>query len=89
MSVESDLHETLLLHYRLAGKAANYWGNYFLREVRKNGGLATARRLLIPSTSAKIAPGLQALIDAGCPEYSVEAVCVKPADHWGQRHLIS
>lgn len=78
MSIESGLHETLLLHYKLAGKAANYWGNYFLRELRKKGGLVTAKRLLAPTSSTKIAPGLQALIDAGCPELSVEAVCLKP-----------
>jgi 5-methylcytosine-specific restriction protein A len=78
MSVETELHEALLQSYTLAGNTANYWGNYFLRELRKKGGLVTAKRLLTPTRSAKIAPGLQALIDAGCPELSVEAVCLQP-----------
>lgn len=32
--------------YWLAGRAVAYWAGYFLRDVRTNGGLATARKLI-------------------------------------------
>jgi len=78
MSVEDEFHETLLRLYKLAGRETGYWGNYFLRELRKKGGLATAKRLLLPLKSSKSSPGLQAIIDAGRPELSVEAACLQP-----------
>jgi hypothetical protein len=33
MSIEEELHQTLLDNYTRAGKEAGYWGNYFLRAV--------------------------------------------------------
>lgn len=77
MTIESELTETLMSHYTLAGKTAGYWGNYFLRDLRRHGGLATAKKLLAPRKGTKPAKGLQALIDAGCTELSVEAVCTQ------------
>jgi hypothetical protein len=32
--------------YRRAGQETGYWANYFLRDLRANGGLATAKKLL-------------------------------------------
>jgi 5-methylcytosine-specific restriction protein A len=78
MSIEEELHQTLLDNYTRAGKEAGYWGNYFLREARKKGGLATAKRLLLPIRRAGVAPGLQALIDAGRTDLSVEFVALEP-----------
>lgn len=78
MSIEDALHQTLLDNYTRAGRETGYWGNYFLREVRRKGGLATMRRMLRPSRPTDVAPGLQALIDAGRTDLSVEAVALEP-----------
>lgn len=32
--------------YRTAGKETGYWASYFLRAVRRHGGVGAARRLL-------------------------------------------
>jgi 5-methylcytosine-specific restriction protein A len=78
MSLEEDLDQTLLDNYRQAGRAAGYWGNYFNRELVQKGGLTTVKRLLRPSRSDKVAPGLQALIDVGRTDLSVEATVLEP-----------
>jgi len=39
MSLESEFHEAMLDAYRKAGEQTGYWGNYFLRSVKKNGAL--------------------------------------------------
>ncbi len=78
MSIEDTLHQTLLANYTRAGRETGYWGNYFLREVRRKGGLATMRRMLRPSRPTDVAPGLQALIDAGRTDLSVESVALDP-----------
>jgi hypothetical protein len=46
ISLKKELHAALVEAYRKAGHEAGYWGNYFLRSVRKNGGLEAARRML-------------------------------------------
>src|SRR5436190_13754923 len=78
MSLESELHQTLLDNFTRAGRETGYWGKYFLRELRKKGGLATTRRMLLPSRSATAAPGFQALLDAGRTDLSVEAIALNP-----------
>ena len=77
MSLEDSFHQAMLDIYSLAGKETGYWANYFLRSVKKNGGLATAKKLLISKSNNKIEKGLQALIDAGRPDISVEALALK------------
>jgi 5-methylcytosine-specific restriction protein A len=79
MSLEEQLHQAMLDLYKMAGKETGYWGNYYLRSVRKNGGLATARRMLVPKKNQKIDKGLQALIDAGrALDLSVESIALRP-----------
>lgn len=74
MTAEQELDAALLAAYRRAGKEVGYWGNYFLRSVRKNGGLATVRKMLRPTNRRALHKGLQALVDAGRPDLSVEAL---------------
>lgn len=77
-ATEQALHDELLANYDRAGRETGYWGNYFLRELRKKGGLATAKRMLKPLNTHDVTPGLQALIDAGRIDLSVEATVLKP-----------
>lgn len=78
MSLEKDLHAAMEEAYWRGGREAGYWGNYFLRSVRKNGGLETARRMLRPRRGQAVQKGLQALIDSGRPDLSVEALVLEP-----------
>jgi len=78
MTIEERLHQAMLDIYRRAGKQAGYWGNYYLRAVKRHGGLATAKRMLRPKKSGKLDKGLLALIDAGRPDLSVEAIVLAP-----------
>jgi 5-methylcytosine-specific restriction protein A len=72
------LQAEMLATYRRAGEEAGYWGYYFLRSVRRNGALATARRMLKPTRRAQVTKGLQALIDARRSDLSLEAVVLRP-----------
>jgi 5-methylcytosine-specific restriction protein A len=78
MSTEAEFHEEMLAAYKRAGKETGYWGNYFLRSVKKHRGLATAKRMLRPYKQGAIQKGLQALIDAGRPDLSVESLVQEP-----------
>jgi hypothetical protein len=74
MTIEERLHQAMLDIYPRAGKETNYWGNYYLRAVKRHGGLATAKRMLRPKKDGKLDKGLLSLIDAGRRDLSVEAV---------------
>lgn len=76
MSLEDDLTQAMESMYRRAGEQAGYWGRYFLREVRRKGGLATARRLLQPQPNNTVSKGFQALIDAQRTDLSLEHLVV-------------
>lgn len=76
--VEAELHEAMLALYPRTGRETGYWANYFLREVRRKGGLATAKRMLMPDPSSEVSKGWQALIDAGKPEFSIEHLVLQP-----------
>lgn len=45
---EQELTDALIEGYHVAGKKAGYWGRRFLQAVRRNGGLATVQRMLLP-----------------------------------------
>ena len=77
MTAEEAFHQAMLDNYSRAGQETGYWGNYFLREVRRKGGLATAKRMLRPSQPGHVAKGMQALIDAGRTDLSVEATVLQ------------
>jgi 5-methylcytosine-specific restriction protein A len=78
MTLEDELHEEMVAAYYRAGKEVGYWGNYYLRSVKKNGGLATAKRMLQTANKGTIQKGLQALMDAGRPDLSLEALVLQP-----------
>lgn len=78
MSLEDNFHEAMLAVYTQAGKEVGYWASYFLRAVRRHGGLETAHRMLLPLKNESIQSGLQALIDAGRADISVESLVLRP-----------
>lgn len=73
MVLEQELTAALEQGYRDAGKKAGYWGHRFLQAVRRNGGLATVKRMLLPRNQQQ-RKGLDALLEAGHPELTVEAI---------------
>lgn len=78
MTPEQRLHDVMVNMYQRAGKEAGYWGNYFLRSVKRHGGLATAKRMLQPRRGKAVQKGLRALIDARRVDLSLEAVALRP-----------
>jgi hypothetical protein len=46
MTLSEQLDAAMRKAYVITGKETEYWGHYFLRSVKKNGGLATAKRML-------------------------------------------
>lgn len=77
MGLEDDLTAALIDGYQRAGKEVGYWGRRFLQAVRRNGGLATAKRMMAPRNSGE-RTGLGALLDAGRPDLTVEAIILQP-----------
>jgi 5-methylcytosine-specific restriction protein A len=78
MTLEEQFNQAMLDVYTRSGKLVGYWGHYYLRAVRRNGGLATAKRMLKPGQRGKPQKGLLALIDAGRPDLSFEAIVLDP-----------
>jgi 5-methylcytosine-specific restriction protein A len=76
MSLEQELTDALIEGYHEAGKKAGYWGRRFLQAVRRNGGLATVKRMLLPRNQQQ-RKGLDALLEAGHPELTVEAIILQ------------
>jgi len=77
MSIENDFHEAMLEIYQQAGKEAGYWARRFLRAVKQHGGLEYAHRMLLPRKNNSIQSGLQALIDVGRVDISVETLVLR------------
>lgn len=77
MAIEDDLTEAFIEGYRAAGEATGYWGRRFLQAVKRNGGLATAQRMLLPRNEAQ-RKGLDSLIEHNRPDLSVEAIVLQP-----------
>jgi len=82
MATEADLHNELISLYRRTGEAIGYWAHYFLREVRRHGGLAVARRLL---DATRASAGFDRLATIRRADLSVEAIAL--TDRFG--HLFS
>ena len=76
LAVEQELTDALIEGYHEAGKKAGYWGRRFLQAVRRNGGLATVQRMLLPRNQQQ-RKGLDALLEAGHPELTVEAIILQ------------
>lgn len=68
------LTQALYSNYQRAGREVGYWGAYFLRELKKHGGLTVARRILAKHTHTGQTKGFLALAEAGRQDLSVEAV---------------
>lgn len=77
MSLEDELTDAFIEGYKVAGKEVGYWGRRFLRAVKGNGGLATAKRMLLPRNEGQ-RKGLDALLEANRPELTVEAIVLQP-----------
>ncbi len=77
MSVEDELTAALTDGYKRAGDEVGYWGTRFIQAVRRNGGLATAKRMLKPRNAGQ-RKGLDALLEAGRPDLTLEAIVLKP-----------
>lgn len=77
MSLEDELTNAFIDGYHVAGKEVGYWGRRFLQAVRRKGGLATARRMLLPRNAGQ-RKGLDALLEANRPELTVEAIVLQP-----------
>lgn len=77
MSLEEELTAAFIEGYHVAGKEVGYWGRRFLQAVNRNGGLATAKRMLLPRNEGQ-RKGLDALLEANRPELTVEAIVLQP-----------
>ncbi|HYD76369.1 HNH endonuclease [Ramlibacter sp.] len=76
MALEQELTDALVQGYYDAGKKAGYWGRRFLQAVKRNGGLPTVKRMLLPRNEQQ-RKGLDALLEAGHPELTVEAIILQ------------
>jgi 5-methylcytosine-specific restriction protein A len=76
MSLTDDLEAAMRIGYQRAGEEAGYWGYRFLQSINRNGGLATAQRMLKPRTAGQ-RKGLDALLAAGKPELTLEAIVLE------------
>lgn len=76
MQLEDELTTALIDGYQRAGEDVGYWGRRFLQAVRRNGGLATAKRMLKPRNAGQRA-GLDALLEAGRPDLTLEAIILQ------------
>jgi 5-methylcytosine-specific restriction protein A len=76
MGIEDELTAAFIEGYRIAGKEVGYWGRRFLQAVKNKGGLATAKRMLLPRNAGQ-RKGLDALLEANRPELSVEAIILQ------------
>ena len=74
MATEADFHEEMLSLYRRTGTTTGYWPSYFLRSVRREGGLAVARALLAPGRTSA---GFDRLVQARRADLSVEAIALE------------
>jgi hypothetical protein len=80
------LHHAMVELYHSAGREIRYWGKRYFAAVNRNGGLATAKRMLRRKSGGAIDAGLQKLKDFGrADELSVEAIVQRSAF----RHLFT
>jgi len=77
MSLEDDLTDALVVGYQRSGDEVGYWGRRYIQAVRRNGGLATAKRMLKPRSTGQ-RTGLDALLEAERPDLTLEAIILQP-----------
>lgn len=73
--LEQRFHEGMLDIYDLAGKTTGYWAHYFRRDVRANGGLPVAHKLLRKQGTSE---GFERLKKEHSLHLSVEALVLRP-----------
>jgi len=79
MTLSDQLHAEMVAAYEITGKEIGYWGRYFLRSVKHNGGLATAKRMLQKKLkNPSDQKGFRALVEAGRPDLSLESLVLNP-----------
>ena len=78
MNLEDQLTAALTDGYQRSGDEVGYWGTRFIQAVRRNGGLATAKRMLKPRNAGQ-RKGLDALLEANRPDLTLEAIILQPA----------
>jgi hypothetical protein len=69
---ETDMIERV---FRTAGKETGYWASYFLRSVKRYGGVGAAKRLLQKKT---ISAGLTKLAEKNRLDLSMESLVLSP-----------
>jgi len=69
---EHDMIETV---YRTTGRETGYWAAYFLRAVRRHGGVGAARRLL---AAKGVSRGLMTLREKGRLDLAMETLVLRP-----------
>jgi 5-methylcytosine-specific restriction enzyme A len=72
---ESEMIERV---FRTTGKETGYWASYFLRSVRRYGGVEAARRLLGRKT---VSAGFTKLREKNRLDLSMESVVLRPEYH--------
>ena len=77
MNLKDQLTAALTDGYQRSGDEVGYWGTRFIQAVRRNGGLATAKRMLKPR-NADQRKGLDALLEAERPDLTLEAIVLQP-----------
>jgi 5-methylcytosine-specific restriction protein A len=73
MKLEDELTAALIDGYEQAGKEIGYWAHRYVQALRRNGGLAAAKRMLQPRTSEQ-RKGLDTLLEAGRPDLTLEFI---------------
>ena len=69
---ENDMIETV---YRTSGRETGYWAAYFLRAVKRHGGVPAAKRMLATKGLSK---GLITLHEKGRLDLAMETLVLKP-----------
>ena len=73
MTTDSEFQDEMVSLYQRTGQAFGYWPSRFLSSVRKSGGLAVAKKLLVPE---RVSTGFDRLVEAGRADLSVESIAV-------------
>ncbi len=73
--LETGFNEAMLDLYWRIGRESGYWANYYLRKVRKEGGVLAARYFL---RQRGLSEGLITLAKLGRLDMSVEQLILEP-----------
>ena len=68
-------HDMIEMVYRTSGRETGYWAAYFLRAVKRHGGVAAAKRML---AAKGISNGLITLREKGRLDLAMETLVLKP-----------